>query len=257
MTRTLLFSMLTGLAFLLRGGTTWAQPRYLPSGDHAFLSSKQLFNYVHDDQPMRGGDLEDLPEAHPVAVVPAPAHPIEVAESKRAYADGNLTEAAKVVATLARQQPADPNVLSCYAHALYRNEATRSQSYPVYQKLIALLDRYGHEGPTVVSVYSVFLEAYFKLATLQLDAGQWAAASYNLSRAASALETLGNLQAENAGVREQMLQYQTECFAHLHDAALCRYFAQRTLQFFPRNQYVRPYLAALPAAAKPTPRPRR
>lgn len=224
----------------------YSQPTYAPNGDHAYLSSKHIFNYVHDDQPMRGGDLEGLPETHPVAVVPAARHPSAVAESEWAYAAGHLADAANTVASLARQQPADPTVLSCYARALYRTEATRSQSYPVYQKLVALLDRYGHEGPTVVSVYSQFFEAYFKLATLQLDAEQWAAASYNLSRAASAMEALREVQADNAGLREQILQYQTECFANLHDVKLCRYFGQRTLRFFPKNHYVKRYLAALP-----------
>lgn len=97
----------------------------------------------------------------------------------------------------------------------------------------------------MVSIYSPFLEAYFKLATLQLDAKQWAAALYNLSRTASALETLHELQADNAGLREQILQHQTECFANLHNVELCRYFVQRTLRFFPKNQYVKRYLAAL------------
>jgi len=237
------------LVWLLTGSlinSTYAQSTYVPSGDHVYLSSKHIFNYVHDDQPMRGGDLEGLPEAHPVAVLPAARHPSAVAESEHAYAVGHLAEAANAVAALARQQPADPNVLNCYARALYRDEATRSQSYPVYQKLVALLDRYGHEGPTVVSVYSQFSEAYFKLATLQLDAEQWAAASYNLSRAASAMETLHELQADNAGVREQILQYQTECFANLHNVKLCRYFGQRTLCFFPKNQYVKHYMTTLP-----------
>lgn len=249
---------LTSLALLLAGASAQAQPRYLPSGDYAFLSSKRIFNYAYDDQPMRGGDLEGLPEAHPVAVVPALPHPIEVAESERAYADGRLAEAVEAVAALAQQQPTDPHVLNCYARALYRTEASRPQSYLAYKRLIALLDRYGHEGPTVVSLYAVFLEAYFKLATLQLDAKLWAAASYNLSRAAAALATLQAVQADNAGMREQILQYQTECFANLHNAVLCRYFGKRTLQLFPRNRYVRPYLAALPAATtKLTTRPRR
>lgn len=52
--------------------------------------------------------------------------------------------------------------------------------------------------------------------------------------------------AQNALLREQILQYQTECFANLHNAKLCRYFGQRTLHFFPKNQYVKRYLAALP-----------
>lgn len=63
---------------------------------------------------MRGGDLEGLLEAHPVAVVPAARHPSSVAESERAYAAGHLAEAANAVAALARQQPADPTVLNFY-----------------------------------------------------------------------------------------------------------------------------------------------
>jgi hypothetical protein len=121
----------------------------------------------------------------------------------------------------------------------------------VYQRLITLLNSYGREDEHTVTVYLPFLEAYFKLATLQLDAQEWAAASYNLSRAAAALQTMPEAAAQNAPLREQILQYQTECFANMHDVKLCRYFGQRTLRFFPENQYVKSYLAALPPPQRP------
>jgi hypothetical protein len=221
---------------------------YRPKDDCAFLSTKHNFHYVGDDQPLSDADFdgepEPLPKQAPLAV--ASPHPIEVAESARAYVDGNYEEAAALVADAAKLTPADPSVLNCYARALYRNPDTREQSYPVYQRLVALLDAYGREDARTVTVYLPFLEAYFKLATLQLDAQQWAAASYNLSRAAAALQSVPAVAADNAGLREQVLQYQTECFANLRRPELCWYFGQRTLRFFPGNRYVKSYLAALP-----------
>ena len=229
---------------------------YRPKDDCAFLATKQNFHYVGDDQPLRDADFDGVPApvAQPEPLAVASPHPIEVAESERAYMDGKYEEAAALVADAAQLTPADPNVLYCYARALYRNEATREQSYPVYQRLVALLDAYGREDARTVTVYLPFLEAYFKLATLQLDAQQWAAASYNLSRAAAALQSLHETAAANAGLREQILQYQTECFANLNKPELCRYFGQRKLRFFPGNRYVKSYLAALPrpkAARRP------
>jgi len=223
---------------------TGSAQTYRPNNDAAFVASKQNFHFVSDDQPLRDADFDGVVGHKQTAIVPASPHPIEVAESARAYDDSKYAEAAALVADVAKLEPADPTVLYCYARALYRLEETRAQSYPVYQRLLALLDAYGREDARTVTVYMPFLEAYFKLATLQLDAQQWAAASYNLSRAAAALQSMRGT--DNAPLREQILQYQTECFAHLEQPALCRYFGQRTLRFFPRNHYVRPYLAALP-----------
>jgi hypothetical protein len=221
---------------------------YRAKEDVAFSVTKENFHYVGDDQPLRDEDFDGVPAPMPkqVPLVPASPHPIEVAESERAYTDGKYAEAAELLAEVAKLVPADPTVLYCYARALYRNEETRALSYPVYQRLIGLLDRYGRENPRTVTVYLPFLEAYFKLATLQLDAQQWAAASYNLSRTAAALQTMPEAATQNAPLREQVLQYQTECFANLHNWELCRYFGQRTLQFFPANRYVQAYLAAVP-----------
>ena len=143
---------------------------YQPKGDYAFLSSKRIFHYVGDARPLQAEDLKDLPKTQRLVPVKSAApHPIEVAESDRAYADGRFSDAAEAVAKAAALKPPHPQVLSCYARALYRQEATRGQSYSVYQRLIALLDSYGQEGPEVVSIYLPFLEDYFKLATLQLD----------------------------------------------------------------------------------------
>jgi hypothetical protein len=60
------------------------------------------------------------------------------------------------------------------------------------------------------------------------------------------MQSFQDAASENGLMREQILQYQTECFSHLGNAPLCRYFGQRTLQAFPENQYVTQYLAKLP-----------
>jgi len=227
---------------------------YQPKDDAAFLASKHNFHFVGDDQPLRDADFDGVAVPKQAPIVPASPHPIEVAESARAYDDGKYGDAASLVAEAASLVPADPTVLYCYARALYRGPSTREQSYPVYKRLVTLLDAYGRESPQAATVYLVFWEAYFKLATLQLDREQWADASYNLSRAAAALQTMQKVRDANPGLREQILQYQTECFAHLRQPAVCRYFGRRTLRFFPKNRYVLPYLAALP---RPKASPRR
>jgi len=243
MKKALLLGLLLSVGW--RPQTSRAQT-YKLSEDCAFVRTKQIFHFVGDDQPLQDIDFEGVAAPARPAIVPAAPHPIEVAESERAYADGKYQEAADDVAKVAKLTPADPNVLNCYARALYRADNTRALSYPVYQRLVTLLDAYGREDPHITTVYLLFSEAYFKLATLQLDAQQWAAASYNLSRAAAALQSVPELATANAGKREQILQYQTECFAHLRRPDLCRYFGQLTLRFFPKNRYVQPYLAALP-----------
>ena len=236
-----------GLAAFLYGTPVCAQ-RLPTNNDYAFSAEKRIFHVVGDDQPVQAADM-DLKPAALRKITPAQPHPAEVAASNRAYTDGRYTDAATAVAEVAKLEPADPTVLYCYARALYRGPGTRPLSYPVYQRLVSLLDAYGRESATITTVYLHFFEAYFKLATLQLDEEHWAAASYNLSRASMAMGAMPTIGANNPGMREQILQYQTECFAHLNNAALCRYFGQRTLQFYPENQYVKPYLAALPRPA--------
>jgi len=245
----LAFSLLT----LAVSMTAWGQkPAYNIQGDWVFRMGKRQFNSVGDNQPVQDADL-DLKTSRSVSPFPAPPHPAQVAASWQAYQAGNFPLAITLVDSLAHQEPADPPVLDAYPRALYRNPGTRAQSYPVYQRLIRLLDAYGREDPETTSIYLLFFESYFKLGTLQLDAEQWSDASYNLSRAAFALGSVGSARVDNPGMIEQILQYQTECFAHLNQPELCRYFGQRTLRLFPRNQYVKPYLAAL---TKPKPRQR-
>lgn len=88
---------------------------YQPTGDYAFLSSKRIFHLVGDDRPLQAADL-DLPATQRrIFVRPAASHPIKVAESERAYAEGRFSDAADTVAKLAALTLPNPSVLDCYA----------------------------------------------------------------------------------------------------------------------------------------------
>ena len=236
---------LLGLLPLLASWPTQSQAQYRLKDDTVFPVAKRYFNIVGDDQPVRDADLDIQAPTDRPALRPALPHPTEVAQSDQEYNAGHYAEAAAVLATAAAAQPADPQVLNAYARALYRDQETRASSAPVYRRLVQLLDVYGRENDTTTVVYLPFAEAYYKLATLQMDENQWAAAAYNLSRTLMALRAVPSLQ--SPAMYEQLYQYQTECFAELGNAKLSRYYGQRTLKLFPRNQYVRPYLARLPA----------
>ena len=229
--------------------TGWAQWK-LTTPDCAFPTQKRYYNYVADDQPITAADSIKLAKARAKmpSAYPKP-HAIDLAQSERAYADGHFAEAADQLKAFANQDPPDPSLLNQYARSLYHVPDGKSRSYAVYHRLVSLLDRYGGENASTCVVYLPFSEAYYKLATLQMDNAQWSEAAYNISRALLALAALPDLK--QVAPYEEMLKYQTECFAELGNVKLCHYYGQRTLKLFPKNQYVRPYLARLPPSPKP------
>lgn len=222
----------------------------LMNDDAAVPAGKRSSNMVGDDQPVTNADLDQAAKGVKKRVVATP-HPTEVARSLQAYNRGRFAEAVTVLAPLARQEPADPSVLDQYARSLYQLDA-KDRSYAAYQRLLMLLDNYGRENSSTCVVYLPFCEAYFKMATLQMDHHQWAQAAYNLSRFQMAIGSVPDWKSD--GIYEQALQYQTECFAELKNEQMCRHFGQRTLKFFPHNQYVRPYLAKVGQKAAPAKR---
>ena len=223
--------------------------------DCAFPAGKRYFSSVADAEPVTDADL-DHPPKHPTKTkfpVPSP-HVAEVAEAEQDYNAGRFVEAAAHLKPFANQEVVAPQVLSQYARALYRIPGGKAQSYAAYQRLIALLDAYGREDATTCAIYLPFSECYYKLATMQMDNARWELAAYNLSRFLYALNAVPASKTND--IYETALQYQTECFAELGDAKLCRHYGQLTLKHFPANQYVRPYLARLPKATAPLPRRR-
>ena len=215
----------------------------LAGRDCAFPAGKQYFNTIADGWPVTDADLDKPSKKGPRFVKP-PAHAAELAASEQAYIEGRFAEAAALLKPFITPGPVAPSVLSQNARSLYRVENAKPQSYVAYQRLIAMLDAYGREDAATVSIYLPFSEAYYKLATMQMDNAKWEQAAYNFSRFLCTLEAVPAWKTNE--IYESALQYQTECFAELGNTALCRYYGQLTLKYFPQNQYVRPYLAHLP-----------
>ncbi|WP_345054315.1 hypothetical protein [Hymenobacter glaciei] len=234
---------------LLAPHLSWGQWK-LVNDDCAFPAGKRYFNSVADDRPVTNADV-DRPATSTTKLPKPLPHAADVAKAEQEYAAGQYAEAAKRLKPFIAEKVISPKVLSLYARSLYRVPGAKDQSYVAYQRLIALLDAYGREDATTSVIYLSFGESYYKLATMQMDKSQWKLAAYNLSRFLYTLNAVPSWKTDD--IYQSALEYQTECFAKQGNVALTRHYGQRTLKFFPQNQYVLPYLARLPAA--PTVRP--
>jgi|GEM_PF-1548825 len=243
------FVFIALVALLLLPSLSHAQWK-LVSPDCAFPVSKRYFNIVGDDRP-----ATDTKFKAGITPPPQSQYASLLAESEEAYDLGAFTVAAEKLKPLVEQKSVAPAVLNQYARSLYNIEGGKPSSYTVYQRLIDLLNKYGGENSATSTLYLPFLESYFKLATLQMDGEQWAAAMYNLSRTQMLLGSVSEHKEANMPLYEQVLQYQTECFANLGETKLCRHFGQRTLKLFPHNQYVKQYLDRLPVVVPKPPIP--
>ena len=146
------------------------------------------------------------------------------------------------------QEPDNPFIIYQQARCLYRNEATKPRAYQLYQRLVKQLDTAVPPGPADLNADAWFVEAYWKLGTLYMDHAQWSKAIFSISQF---LLVAPREQYAGTLLHEQILNYLTEAFSRLSDAKMCRHFGQLTLKDFPKNQYVRPYLARLPKPVTP------
>ncbi|GAA3991549.1 hypothetical protein [Hymenobacter antarcticus] len=243
------WSVIALLLLLLASQSGHAQWKMV-NDDCAFPTSKRYFNSVADENPVTDADLDHPRKSSPKAKFPLPQpHAAEVAQSEQDYNAGRFAKAAEHLKPFINQKLVAPRLLNQYARALYRVPGGKPQSYIAYQRLIALLDSYGHEDAATCAIYLPFSEAYYKLATLQMDNDQWKLAAYNLSRFLYILNMVPAWKAN--GIYESALQYQTECFAEMGNPTLCRQYGKRTLKLFPRNEYVGAYMARLPPVPKP------
>jgi hypothetical protein len=252
-----LLRLLSGLLFLLPA-TSFGQLGYHLYGQHAVLPDRvRTINLIHvefDTTIRVGTHIEAgqvIGRADTPPLVRSVRYGLQLIDSEAAYEAGRYAEAAALLETAAQLEPANPFITYQLARALYQLDDTKPRAYTLYQRLISQLDGAGLPDPATLNVDVWFSEAYWKLGTLYMDNEQWPEAIQSISQA------LLSASPENyAGttVKEQMLQYLTECFYHIGNAELCRHYGNLTLQLFPRNAYVRPYLAHLPrpkAAAKP------
>ncbi|MBF9222610.1 hypothetical protein [Hymenobacter ruricola] len=252
------YSCIGAAATLLLGllsPTAVAAQYYHRTPDAVLPVRKNSVFFTHVDvveQLPRGASIakgQQIATLQPEPAVQSEGYDLVLAGAKKAYDEGFFPQAAAALEDAVAHEPNNPFLLYHYARALYKTDETKPRSYAVYQRLMATLAKQGGENDSVVVVDLWFPEAYWKLGTLQLDRAEWASAVDNISRGLLGLDQLGALP--TSPIHEEALSYLTECFYHLHDARLCRYYGNRTLQLFPQNKYVQPYLTHLPPAATP------
>lgn len=189
---------------------------------------------------------QHLMQPDPLPLVQSAAYGQALAASQGSHAQDQFVQAAtQLVAGLAKEAQ-NPFLLFHYARALYAAGARKPQSFVVYQQPVHNLDLNNGENDSTATIDYWFLEAYWKLGTLQMDQSQWGPESYNIARFLAGASSLNELT-QAPLLYEQALGYLTECYFRLNEPEICRYYGTRTLKFFPKNQYVKSYPAKLPA----------
>lgn len=196
---------------------------------------------------------QHMVQLDPLPVVQSAAFGSAIIASQAAYDQGQFAQAAAQLNLAIASEAQNPFLLFHYARALYPSEADKPQSFVVYQQLVRNLDQDNGENDSTATIDYWFLEAYWKLGTLQMDQAQWGPAAYNIARFLIGAASLNDLTQEPL-LYEQALGYLTECYFRLDEPEICRYYGNRTLKFFPQNQYVKAYFARLPPSKATTKR---
>jgi tetratricopeptide (TPR) repeat protein len=161
-------------------------------------------------------------------------HQRDLAAARDLYEQGRFLDAVSTLRVAARDEPDNLFLLNELARALFRVDSLKPQSRTTYVRLVSLLDAAapGSSGAVVVDLW--FVDAYWKLALLDLDAEDYRDALLQLTKVTLAPHS-------NANFEEQLYGYLAETFYHLGDRQGARWFADRTLRLNPRNQYVLPF----------------
>jgi hypothetical protein len=170
-------------------------------------------------------------------------HHDTIIHARGLYAQGRYAEAAALLAPAYKNEPDNRFLMEDYARTLYRIDERRDESFAVYTKLVAALDRAYDTGDSTVAVDLWFLESYWKLGTLLLDRGEWERAAFEITRSAS----LFRPEDERF---EQVLTFLAEAYVHLDRPDLARWSAQQALRINPRNAEALEYLYQLGPAAR-------
>jgi tetratricopeptide (TPR) repeat protein len=178
---------------------------------------------VGSDRPI--GIVESLPAVQSVR------HQNRLLSARRLYAQGRFNEAAELIKPTLSDEPENPFLLNELGRALFRVDSLRSYSRRVYQHLVELLSTRQAPPPNGLVIDMWFVDAYWKLGMLDLDAEAYDSAARHLTI---------NLLASPAdpAVQEQLYAYLAEAYFSLGDGAAADWFAQRTLSINPSNQYV-------------------
>ncbi|TGE21879.1 tetratricopeptide repeat protein [Hymenobacter aquaticus] len=228
----------------------YGQSNYRLYGPQAALPKHiNTINIIHVefDTTLIGSRVEagqTVGQADQTPLVRSARYGLQILDSEAAYEQGQYARAAALLEEAGQREPQNPFVTYQLARALYKIDDSKPRAYTLYQRLITQLDGAVPQNDSTLNVDVWFAEAYWKLGTLYMDNQQWPEAILSISQF-----LLAAPKPAYAGtpLHEQVLAYLTECFYHVGDAAMCRHYGQLTLQMFPRNSYVKPYLAHLPA----------
>ncbi|MBI4489195.1 MAG: hypothetical protein HY694_08930 [Deltaproteobacteria bacterium] len=170
-------------------------------------------------------------------------HHETILRAESQYAGKKYAETRRLIEPVYNEEPYNRFVLELYARTLFwLNE--RSQSFKIYLELMRSLDA---EVPKdTVNVDLWFIDAYWKLGILYLDFGEYSKAAFEISRFLHGGFMTGFVR--NPAALEMALGYLTEAYFHLKNREVARYYADQTLKYFPRNQYVLRYLKNIPAS---------
>lgn len=242
------------LFFLMLSVAALGQSRYYIYGPQAALPKPiNTVNLIHVDfdTTLIGRRIEQgqtIGQTDEKPLVRSARYGLHILDSEEAYEQGQYARAAAVLEEAGQREPQNPFVMYQLARALYKLDESKPRAYTLYQRLLTQLDAAVPQNDSTLNVDVWFAEAYWKLGTLYMDNQQWDEAIRSISQfllAAPEQHYVGT------ALHEQILAYQTECFYNIGDREMCRYYGQRTLQLFPKNQYVKPYLAKLNRAASP------
>ncbi|GAA4356707.1 hypothetical protein GCM10023185_20760 [Hymenobacter saemangeumensis] len=246
------FSLLVLLSNLLLAGNGLAQTRYQRYGDYKVVPpGYNTFNVVHVDfdttlrvgNAVAAGQIIGYEQSKPL--VRSVRFGMRIIASEEAYDAGQYSEAVNLLKEAARTEPNNPFVVYQLARSLYR-AGDRERAYPLYARLMTQLNQAGPAADSVLTVDAWFADAYWKMATLHLDLGNWPAAIRNMAQFMAAANPQ---EYEHTPLFEELLSYLTESFYHLNDRELYRFYYAETLRRFPKNQYVKQF--QLPAKVKP------
>jgi tetratricopeptide (TPR) repeat protein len=170
----------------------------------------------------------------------------EIVKSKELYEKKEYQKAAGVLKVAVTQEPGNPFLLEAYARALLRQDL-RKESFVYYKRLIELLDRNPAAKKIGVRTNDIivdcwFPEAYWKLATLLLDNGEWEAAAFEISRSLLATQDQCNTQPI---ICIQAFSYLTAAYYEMKKYDIAKYYANIVLELDPSNEYVKDYLSKM------------
>lgn len=184
------------------------------------------------------GKVEDFPARL------SARHHATILKARDLYGRRQFVEAAALLARAYADEPDNPFVANEYARTLFWIDDRRDECFRVYRRLIEQLDRQHGTNDSVVAVDAWFSEAYWKVASLYLDRGEWEPAAFEITRSLAI-----RFGGPDAGL-EQVFTYLAEAYVHLGRAELARWSAGQALRVNPRSADALEYLYQLGPAAR-------